>query len=331
LTTQLFSGEEDLPLLQSRMDALQSAWQLKHEASSRHVSYGLWPPGSSVVEVLLRRGRGWNTFGQSQASRWLMIPEEALFLMESDRMLVYRAVGDEAPMTLHAGYAAAAETGLTAERYAVFAHLCRLGFAVRRNKSVAPRFEQYVSIAPAAPQVPPLAAEDLPGVTPAATEDEPRVEGDAADAADEEGGQPGADEPGADADATIQDACMQADHAVSTSSRGWWRVGDAWPQAKANGLVLVDALPHEAQASADAWHPELLYDVWNARFNLKFAKPIFRVVMSTHRPPNAAEMAKLCRQNGSISLKCIVVKPGIVIGFDFGVVTSTSLPRQRGN
>jgi len=132
------------------MDALESAWQLEHEASSRNLTYGLWPPGSSTVEVLLRRSKGWNAFGRTQGQRTLLNPEEALFLMESDRLLAYRAVGDHLPMSLHAGYAAAAAVGLTSERYAVFAHLCRLGFIVRRHSKASLRAEEDAADGPAA-------------------------------------------------------------------------------------------------------------------------------------------------------------------------------------
>ena len=316
------------------MDALESAWQLEHEASSRNLTYGLWPPGSSTVEVLLRRSKGWNAFGRTQGQRTLLNPEEALFLMESDRLLAYRAVGDHLPMSLHAGYAAAAAVGLTSERYAVFAHLCRLGFIVRRHSKASLRAEEDAADGPAAqePQLPTVedlatGASVLDGVhAPDGAQDGEAAPGEQLKVAACASG-------GVHASAHGTAAAVDVEMA-GAPSRGWWRPGAAWPPGLATVPVLLDALPSEAQAVADAWRPELLYDVWTtARMcGKKWAsRPIFRVVMSTHRPPTAEEMVTLARENGDVSLKCIVVKPGIVIGFDFGVVTSNTTPKQKGN
>jgi hypothetical protein len=318
------------------MDALESAWQLEHEASSRNLTYGLWPPGSSTVEVLLRRSKGWNAFGRTQGQRTLLNPEEALFLMESDRLLAFRAVGDDAPMSLHAGYAAAAAVGLTSERYAVFAHLCRLGFIVRRHSKASPRAEEDAADGPAAqePQLPTV--EDLATGASGSPLDGGHLQDGAQDgeAALGEQLEAGACAPGGVHDGAHGTPAPVGGDTASAPSRGWWRPGTSWPQGPASIPVLLDALPSEAQACADAWRPELLYDVWTtARMcGKKWAsRPIFRVVMSTHRPPTAEEMVTLARENGDVSLKCIVVKPGIVIGFDFGVVTSNTTPKQKGN
>ena len=333
---QLFSGPDDLPLLRSRMDALESAWQLEHEASSRNLTYGLWPPGSSTVEVLLRRSKGWNAFGRTQGQRTLLNPEEALFLMESDRLLAFRAVGDHAPMSLHAGYAAAAAVGLTSERYAVFAHLCRLGFIVRRHSKASLRGEEDAADGPNAAQEPQLpTVEDLAtGATAAAARGGRGPDGAAAAAGEAEQLEQGAHAPGSVLGGEHGTHAPVDGAASDTPCRGWWHPSAGWPQGQAAAPVLLDALPSEAQACADAWRPELLYDVWTtARMcGKKWAsRPIFRVVMSTHRPPTAEEMVTLARENGDVSLKCIVVKPGIVIGFDFGVVTSNTTPKQKGN
>ena len=143
---QVFSSEADLPTLRARLDALQSAWELAHAPGVRAVSFAVWPPGAHLVDVLLRRGKGWQSFGMLAGARNTLSAEEALFLMESDRLVVYRSAADEAPLSLHGGYAAASAAGVKADEYAAFAHLCRLGFVVKRCGERLP--EEATPVAP---------------------------------------------------------------------------------------------------------------------------------------------------------------------------------------
>jgi hypothetical protein len=59
--------------------------------------------------------------------------------------------------------------------------------------------------------------------------------------------------------------------------------------------------------------------------------PDLVTLLSSARPPNAAETAALAARSGNVPVKCIIVKPGIVIGFDVGVVSLTHIPRKKGN
>ena len=54
--------------------------------------------------------------------------------------------------------------------------------------------------------------------------------------------------------------------------------------------------------------------------------PSFRVALCSHRPPSGAECAALCRASGSVPVKCVVVRPGIVIGFDVALQAETDAP-----
>jgi len=315
---QLFATEEDLPLLRSRLDALQTAWQLEHAVTPRWVSYAVWPLGSANVEVLLKRGKGWNAFGTHIGPRTVLCAEEALFLMESDRLVVYRDARDEVPISLHAGYASALAAGISAERYTAFAHLCRLGFVVHRHGT--PWFVDSRSAEAAEVAEPASAAFDAPACEPPAAPLEPPAAPLEPPATPLEPPEPPA-EP------------LEA-AAPPHPSRAWWR-SDHWPVPPPTCPPLeVEPPPSAAEASASAWTPELLYDVWPPQsvFTKKrVGKPFFRVCLSTARPPNAAETAALAARSGNVPVKCIIVKPGIVIGFDVGVVSLTHIPRKKGN
>ena len=316
---QLFSTAEDVPVLHSRLDALHSAWQLEHALQARWASYAVWPHGSATAELLLKRGKGWNAFGTHVGPRTLLCAEEALFLMESDRLVVYRAAGDAVPLTLHDGYASALASGVSPEQYTAFAHLCRLGFVVHRHGT--PWFMDSLAESTA------IAAAAADPLVDAAGAPFPPV--------DELGGA-ASEQAVAVAEAAAEPirAAEPVLAAPAAASRAWWR-SDAWPAAPASGLPLVVEPPiSAAEASASAWAPRLLYDVWppQAVFTKRrVGKPFFRVCLSTFRPPNAAETAALAAKSGNVPVKCIIVKPGIVIGFDVGVVSLTTVPKKKGN
>lgn len=299
---------------------------MEHAPGARFVSFGVWPVGSRCAEVLLKRGKGWNAFGQHVGTRTLLSPEEALFLMESDRLVLFRSTDDEVPMSLHAVYAAAAATGISSERYAAFAHLCRLGFVVHQYG--APWFLDSRDAAPAGGDEGEGAGEEeLPPV------DELGV----AETAAQAGGDGAAEVPAAAAAAASPAPAACDAGGVTTPAAGpgraWWP-RDGWPSFDTPSVVLLQPLPSAAEAAAGAWAPELLYDVWppqSAFTKRRVGRPFFRVCLSTQRPPNARETAALARASGSVPVKCIIVKPGIVIGFDVGVSTSTSVPKKKGN
>jgi hypothetical protein len=340
---QLFSTAEDLPLLNSRLDALESAWQLEHAPAARFVSYALWPPGSSTCELLLKRGKGWNAFGQHQGPRTVLSAEEALFLMESDRLVVFRSATDPVPLSLHAGYAAALAAGVTPERYAAFSHLCRLGFVVHRHGTpwfLDSREAEAAAAADGAaeecpePSLP--SVEDLGAAAmhePAADLDDPEALAPDADA-DADLAEP---EPEAEAEpvAAVEAEPPAAD-APPLASREWWSAKSWSCPADFPGRreLAVDAAPAAAECAEARWAPQLLYDVWppqSAFTKRRVGKPFFRVALCTPHPPSAADTARLSQQSGLVPVKYVIVQPGIVIGFDVSVVGLCSVPKKKGN
>jgi hypothetical protein len=352
---QLFASDADALVLRTRLNALQAAWELQHAPGAKTTSYGVWPPAVPQGEVLLKRGKGWQAFGQHLGARTLLFPEEALFLMESDRLVCYGDVGARAPLSLHAGYAAAAAAGVTAERYAAFAHLCRMGFVVHRCG--APWFLDRRGWAHAAQEeaLEREAAAHGEAAAAAAAPQQPAAADGGAAAADWE--EACGDEPWeaaqrrtaepAEAEAEAEDEQGGAAAGVAAApppavgetpdagaSRGWWP-RSAWeaplappgaaaaaaaaPACTTAAAPAVAAAAAATAAAAAAGAPELVYDVWPPRstFNKRNAgPPSFRLCLSSSRPPSCAELAALTAASHGVPVKCAIVRPGMFIGFD---------------
>jgi tRNA-splicing endonuclease subunit Sen54 len=345
---QLFASDADQATLHTRLDALQAAWELQHAPGAKTVSFGVWPPGSAVGEVTLKRGKGWQAFGQHTGARTLLSPEETLFLMESDRLVCFPALGAKAPLTLHAGYAAAAAAGVTPERYAAFAHLCRMGFVVRRCNT--PWFLDRHGWAHAAQEEALLQQQEAAGAAGGSAAAPPEPEAVAGGAGESELGddagwaaqqeQAGDDAPAAPpqeapppeqqpADAPAASP-LPAPGASEGGCRGWWPAS-AWGEAAEPVAAQPAAappppparpVPAPAATTPSGWRPELVYDVWppRATFNKRHAgPPSFRLCLASVRPPTCAELAALTAASGRVPVKCVIVRPGMFIGFDVGL------------
>ena len=329
-----------MPLLRARLDSLQAVWLLQHAPRGKAVSYGLWPKGADKVEILFKRGKGWQAFGQHTGSRTLLLPEEALYLMESDRLVCLPALSSGAPLTLHAGYAAALATGLSSAHYAAFAHLCRMGFVVRRCGE--PWFLDRKGWAYAAAEEARLERDEEPA--PASAEPVPVAV--AAEDADEQAWEGGAWGDGAAspqraaADAEQQppsDVPMQTAAGLGDApSRAWWPAQAAGPAPPPVPPPAPPAAPAEefvppaalqapvtltpAGAAEDA--PRLVYDVWPPRANFNkrtTGTPQFRLSITSVRPPAPAEVAALSAASAPVPVKSVIVRPGMFIGFDINL------------
>ena len=324
-----------MPLLRARLDSLQAVWLLQHAPRGKAVSYGLWPKGADKVEILFKRGKGWQAFGQHTGSRTLLLPEEALYLMESDRLVCLPAISSGAPLTLHAGYAAAAAAGLSSAHYSAFAHLCRMGFVVRRCGE--PWFLDRKGWAYAAAEEArlerdeePAPAGAEPAPVPAAAEegDEQPWEGAAwADDAAAQGTAAPGDEQQPPSDVPMPPAAGPGD----APCRAWWpaQAAPAWtpppapPPAAAEEFVEPAAFvapPMPAGAAEDA--PRLVYDVWPPRANFNkrtTGKPRFRLCITSVRPPAPAETAAMSAASAPVPVKSVIVRPGMFIGFDINL------------
>ncbi|KAG8985017.1 tRNA-splicing endonuclease subunit sen54 [Tulasnella sp. JGI-2019a] len=155
-------------------DAMYTALTANRGISSKTVSYGLWYPGTSHVEVALARGTmfaGMGYFNQRSVlvgegatkevpsrKRLELLPEEALFLIERGSMYCWRA--EDGDNSIHQQVASAGQLGvaleevigtpmsvqqafaemicegrtISLEEYQVFAYLKRLGYVVTRAR-----------------------------------------------------------------------------------------------------------------------------------------------------------------------------------------------------
>ena len=131
------------PRQASRLRNLVAAWSTPLGASPNALSVAVWRARDAVAEVVRARGRHLAKFGYAVGAKTYLHPEEALFLVETERLVLLadeRGVAARAPMSLRAARAATTAVprrgiaaGVPPDAYAVFAHLARKGYVPRRH------------------------------------------------------------------------------------------------------------------------------------------------------------------------------------------------------
>ncbi|XP_060063341.1 tRNA-splicing endonuclease subunit Sen54-like [Ylistrum balloti] len=93
---------------------------------------GEWNKDRQLVELEREMGKFWTYMGFVDSSRKWLFPEEALFLMETNTLVVnYKGL----PISIQQAYTAFLGTvALTTECYQVYSHLRRLGYVVLRHQ-----------------------------------------------------------------------------------------------------------------------------------------------------------------------------------------------------
>ena len=131
------------PRQASRLRNLVAAWSTPLGASPNALSVAVWRARDAVAEVVRARGRHLAKFGYAVGAKTYLHPEEALFLVETERLVLLadeRGVAARAPMSLRAARAATTAVprrgiaaGVPPDAYAIFAHLARKGYVPRRH------------------------------------------------------------------------------------------------------------------------------------------------------------------------------------------------------
>ncbi|KAM8845706.1 tRNA-splicing endonuclease subunit Sen54 [Spinachia spinachia] len=89
-----------------------------------------WIPSEGIVELQSPAGKFWQTMGFSVSGKQLLLPEEALYLMECGNLQVFHL---ELPLSVQDGYERfLSSSTVSLLQYQVFGHLKRLGFVVHR-------------------------------------------------------------------------------------------------------------------------------------------------------------------------------------------------------
>nr|XP_040047301.1 tRNA-splicing endonuclease subunit Sen54 [Gasterosteus aculeatus aculeatus] len=92
-----------------------------------------WIPSEGIVELQSPAGKFWQTMGFSACGKQLLLPEEALYLMECGNLQVFHL---ELPLSVQDGYERfLSPSTVSLLQYQVFGHLKRLGFVVHRFDS----------------------------------------------------------------------------------------------------------------------------------------------------------------------------------------------------
>jgi len=134
------------PRLATKLRTLCAAYACKLGAAPGGVSVAMWRPRERVAELVRMRGKHFVKFGYAAGSRTFLHAEEALFLVETERLALLAPGATSTPLSVHAVRSLAMGGGgggsrfsipnpLTPSRYLVFAHLARMGYIVRRFNS----------------------------------------------------------------------------------------------------------------------------------------------------------------------------------------------------
>ncbi|CAI9718444.1 Hypothetical predicted protein [Octopus vulgaris] len=99
----------------------------------------------NLVEYKNDTRKFWFTMGFVDEKRRWLYPEEALFLMEANALLVY---DEKVPLSIQEGYQVFLGKSLTRIQYQVYAHLRRIGYIVFRfeNKSQFATYERTMNL-----------------------------------------------------------------------------------------------------------------------------------------------------------------------------------------
>ncbi|XP_074511898.1 tRNA-splicing endonuclease subunit Sen54 [Sebastes fasciatus] len=89
-----------------------------------------WIPGEQIVELQSPAGKFWQTMGFSANGKQVLLPEEALYLMECGNVQVFYR---DLPLSIQDGYEKfLSSSTVSLQQYQVFGHLKRLGYVVHR-------------------------------------------------------------------------------------------------------------------------------------------------------------------------------------------------------
>ena len=135
------------PRLLSKFRALCGALARRLSAHADNITVAVWRAELGVAEVLRPRGKHLTRMGYQVGTRAFLFPEETAFLVETERCALLASAESAVPLSLRAvralcvGTVRASKTSKTDENnaltvsgdaYALYAHLARRGYVVRR-------------------------------------------------------------------------------------------------------------------------------------------------------------------------------------------------------
>ncbi|KAF6199788.1 hypothetical protein GE061_006086, partial [Apolygus lucorum] len=90
----------------------------------------IWLSDVGKAKVTKRAGKFWEVFGHTVDSEDWLLPEEALFLLETNALELFR---DDVPLSLEETYSLVIGDHCSLEEYRVYSHLSRKGYRVLRH------------------------------------------------------------------------------------------------------------------------------------------------------------------------------------------------------
>ncbi|XP_023692697.1 tRNA-splicing endonuclease subunit Sen54 isoform X2 [Paramormyrops kingsleyae] len=131
--------------------SLEEHWSLISEERVERLGAlvkGEWIPSKNVVVLKSPAGKFWQTMGFSEHGKQLLLPEEALYLMECGSVQVFL---HDLPLSIQEGYEMfLSKDTVNLQQYQVFSHLKRLGYVVSRfDRSTVPsHYERQLNLPP---------------------------------------------------------------------------------------------------------------------------------------------------------------------------------------
>ncbi|XP_048847758.1 tRNA-splicing endonuclease subunit Sen54 isoform X2 [Brienomyrus brachyistius] len=131
--------------------SLEEHWSLISEERVERLGTlvkGEWIPSKNVVVLKSPAGKFWQTMGFSEHGKQLLLPEEALYLMECGSVQVFL---HDLPLSVQEGYEMfLSKDTVNLLQYQVFSHLKRLGYVVSRfdRSSVPSHYARRLNLPP---------------------------------------------------------------------------------------------------------------------------------------------------------------------------------------
>jgi len=124
--------ESDRAFVRAMTAQNADAWRAPRVARAANVVVAVWRADEVMAEVVRDRGGHVYRFGTRENGRTMLFAEEIAFLVETERAVVFASERASEALSVRGTLELLDQARVTAERYATYAKLCRLGFTVRR-------------------------------------------------------------------------------------------------------------------------------------------------------------------------------------------------------
>ncbi|XP_046855724.1 tRNA-splicing endonuclease subunit SEN54-like isoform X2 [Xenia sp. Carnegie-2017] len=137
-------SEEQTRRLEDQLEELDDVLSEQRVLRKGNISVGHWNSEKQLVEISIVKGVHWNVFGKMIGGQLVLLPEEALYLLDHGLLEIYY---NKLPISVQQGYELFLSDVFPLHHYVVYCHLRNLGFIVfRHEKRVTGKGNQNISV-----------------------------------------------------------------------------------------------------------------------------------------------------------------------------------------